>query len=195
MRSIHRASLLATALLCGCASIPAPTVKPFADNKAWVLVEDLRYSIGTTGVTIVVPAGFVTDFASIPKPLWWWFSPHDFYSKAAVVHDYLYWTQRCTREQADNLLLIAMQESDVSPVKRKAVYLGVRAGGWAAWDANRNERAQGQPRMLSRQQMQFPDQVTWSDYRKTLPASGAVEAADPPAPPYCELGNGVQVPE
>jgi hypothetical protein len=41
-------------------------------------------------------------------------SPNGKYSKAAIVHDYLYWTQGCTREQADNLLDIAMKESNVS---------------------------------------------------------------------------------
>lgn len=194
MQRCYWVSLIA-ALLCACASIPAPTVKPFADNRAWVLVEDLTYSIGSTGTKIVIPAGFVTDFASIPKPLWWWFSPHDYYSKAAVVHDYLYWTQLCTREQADNLLLIAMQESGVAPVKRKAVYLGVRAGGWAAWEANQKERAQGQPRVLSPQQMKFPEQVTWVVYRRTLSASGIAEVESQRTPPYCALGNGARVPE
>lgn len=187
-------AVLFAMLLWACASIPAPTVKPFADNGAWVLVEDLTYSIGSTGIKIVVPVGFVTDFASVPRPLWWWLSPHDYYSKAAIVHDYLYWTQRCSRQQSDNILLIAMEESDVPLAKRRAVYLGVRAGGWVAWDANQKERAQQRPRILNRQQLRFPDQITWDEYRKTLPSSSSAEYTDKSKPAYCALGNDENVP-
>jgi hypothetical protein len=38
---------------------------------------------------IDVPAGFVTDGASIPRPLWIFFAPHE-YLKSAVIHDYGY---------------------------------------------------------------------------------------------------------
>lgn len=38
---------------------------------------------------IKVPADFVTDGASVPRPLWWLFPPVDRYFPAAVVHDYL----------------------------------------------------------------------------------------------------------
>ena len=46
--------------------IPPPVLKPFADNRDWVLMENLRYQVGQTSTVIVVPRGFVTDFASIP---------------------------------------------------------------------------------------------------------------------------------
>ena len=40
----------------------------------------------------------MTDYASIPSVLWsFGLSPHGLYSRAAVIHDYLYWTQLCTR--------------------------------------------------------------------------------------------------
>jgi len=79
-----------------------------ADNRDWVLIEHLRYQIGQTSTVIVVPRGFVTDVASIPQAFWsFGLSAHGRYSKAAIVHDYLYWTQGCSREQADNLLMIA----------------------------------------------------------------------------------------
>jgi hypothetical protein len=50
--------------------IPAPVLKPFADNREWVLMENLVYQIGQTSTVIVVPKGFVTDFASIPQAFW-----------------------------------------------------------------------------------------------------------------------------
>ena len=37
----------------------------------------------------VVPPGFVTDGASVPRLLWWLFPPTGRYFKAAAVHDWL----------------------------------------------------------------------------------------------------------
>jgi hypothetical protein len=117
--------------------IPPPVVVPFNDNKHWMLAADLRYIVGDTELEIVVPGGFVTDFASIPRAFWGFgFSPHEKYSKAAIVHDYLYWTQICTRQQSDNIFMIAMQESSVPHVQREEVYFWVRQLGFSAWDSN-----------------------------------------------------------
>ena len=94
--------------------IRPPTLSPFSDQAHWVLREPLEYWILETDHVVEVPLGFVTDFASIPRALWAIAgSPHGAYSRAAVVHDYLYWDQRCTREQADNVMAIAMEESGV----------------------------------------------------------------------------------
>jgi Protein of unknown function (DUF1353) len=107
-------------------------------------MEDLRYQIGQTSTVIVVPKGFVTHVASIPQAFWsFGLSAHGRYSKAAIVHDYLYWTQGCSREQADNLLMIAMKESRVDVGQRLAIYEGVRLGGGQPWVNNADERNGG----------------------------------------------------
>ena len=73
----------------------------------------------------------MTDFASVPRALRASFSLRSLYSDAAVLHDFLYWTQACTKAQADNLFLIAMQETGVAAPEREAFYLAVRfVGGW-----------------------------------------------------------------
>ncbi len=46
---------------------------------------------------VEVPKGFVTDLASIPQVFWNVLRPDDKYAYAAIVHDYLYWTQSITR--------------------------------------------------------------------------------------------------
>ena len=125
-----------------------PTVSPFADQTTWLLTRPFRYQILDTDLVIDVPAGFVTDFASIPRPLWTLASPHGFYSRASIIHDFLYWDQRCTREQADRIMLIAMQESAVGVAERQAIYAGVRAGGQSSWDDNATARAQGMLRTV-----------------------------------------------
>src|SRR5262249_44656751 len=118
---------VSAALIAACQPIPSPPAKPFADNQDWVLIQDLDYHIGESSVTITVPWGFVTDFASIPQPLWsFGLSPNGKYSRAAIAHDWLYWTQLCTRLEADNLLMIAMKESRVPLGTRDLIYSGVR---------------------------------------------------------------------
>jgi hypothetical protein len=82
----NRIIALLAGLLAACAAIESPTVRPFADHREWVLVEPLEYVIGQSSVSITVPHGFVTDFASIPQPFWSLLSPHGLYSKAAIVH-------------------------------------------------------------------------------------------------------------
>lgn len=188
------------ALLTGCvllieAPLRAPTLRPFGDNQAWVLTENFIYVVGETRHWIVVPKGFVTDFASIPKPLWWWISPNDHYSRAALVHDYLYWAQGCTKSQSDNLMLIAMKESNVPASKQFAVYRGVRIGGTSAWNTNRAERSAGMLRIIPDDRLVLPPNVTWPAYQKSLMALGL---KDPPLsdnPSYCSLGDDVKIPD
>ena len=169
-----------------------PTVSPFADQTTWLLTRPFRYQILDTNLVIDVPAGFVTDFASIPRPLWTLASPHGFYSRASIIHDFLYWDQRCTREQADRIMLIAMQESAVGFAERQAIHAGVRAGGQSSWDDNAAAKAQG---MLRTVPTQFINQVqpldTWPDFRARLMKQGIREPprTDSPPPTYCAAGN------
>lgn len=91
---------------------------------------------------IRVPAGFATDFASIPRLLWIVLPPVGAYDRAAVVHDYLYADGLCTREEADAVLLEAMRASGVSEGTAGVIYRGVRIGGWWAWRQHRKQDAQ-----------------------------------------------------
>ena len=175
--------------------IEAPLLKPFADNRDWVLFRDLDYHVGQTDITITVPKGFVTDFASIPQAFWGTgLSPNGKYSKAAIVHDYLYWAQGCTRKQADNILMIAMKESDVDVTTRAAIYEGVRLGGDTAWTANASERASGLPRVVPNADLEFGPTVLWRDYRQTLAQRGVVDPPFPGQPAYCTVGDATEVP-
>lgn len=61
---------------------------PAADGRAWLLAEPLAYE-GKRD-RFPVPVGFETDFASVPRPLWPLFPPTGRYTRAAVLHDWLY---------------------------------------------------------------------------------------------------------
>jgi hypothetical protein len=108
-----------------------------------ILTEDLVYlskvavhAPGKVG-KIVVPAGFVTDLASIPQVLWNILPPIGKYDKAAVVHDFLYQRNGVTRLTADDVLLEGMNVCNVPGWKKYSIYSGVRVGGWVTWNKYR----------------------------------------------------------
>ena len=164
---------------------PVPFM-PFADGNDSMVTADLKYQIGTTNFIIVVPAGFVTDFASVPRVFWSILPPAGTYQLAAVVHDFLYWDQGCTREQADALLRAAMIESRVEAYKRDIIYEAVRRGGGTAWATNAAEKAAGHPRIVPPSHRAIPALMTWSVYRAQLIAAGFRPDPAPATPPsYC----------
>lgn len=119
---------------------------------------------GQTLATVEVPAGFVTDLASIPWPLWSaGLRPDGQYAFAAIVHDYLYWTQIRDRKDADTILKFGMQDLRVPGATIFAIYDGVRAGGGSAWSQNAKLKANGEKRFLKK----IPDTatITWNDWK------------------------------
>src|SRR5439155_22795218 len=132
-----------------------------------ILQRPMSYQIGGTRDSIVVPAGFVADFSSIPRSLWSELSPLGEHERAAIVHDYLYWFQPCEREEADNLLMIALKQGGVPDLERGAVYAGVRIAGADVWNANRTARDRGDLRIVPTQ-VSPTAQESWSDYRARL---------------------------
>ena len=133
-----------------------PLQVEFIDGKKWRLTTRLEYRIGApeSNEAVVVPEGYLTDFASVPRGLWNIFPPTGAYGKAAVVHDFLY-QQRIvhtnvnnaqyfgkyyvSRSQADKIFLEAMNVLGVRWWPRVPVFLGVRAGGWVSWNKYRED--------------------------------------------------------
>ncbi|HOX51176.1 MAG TPA: DUF1353 domain-containing protein [Fibrobacteria bacterium] len=86
----------------------------------------------------VVPAGFETDLASVPRAIWWipGFSPFGRIEKPSVLHDWLYWKDcpvPCTRLFADQVLDAGMVSEGENLLVRSLVYRGVRIGGASHW--------------------------------------------------------------
>lgn len=120
-------------------------VSPLADGKTWVLHDSFSYDVGSegSGDTITVPHGFMTDFASVPRPLWWWLSPWGKHGNAAVIHDYLYWVQLRSRREADDIFLEAMTVLEVHGFDKRLMYWTVRLFGGFAWRGNQRKRQEG----------------------------------------------------
>ncbi len=195
---MRRSIVLFALLTSGCMMFQTPPsldTRDFLDGHNNLLLAPYRYTIGETDQTIRIPAGFVTDYASIPSAFWGILGPHGRYQRATVVHDYLYWSQSCTREQADNLLLIAMKELGVGWVDRSMIYRGVRAGGASPWASNARERAAQQPKIVPVNRFDMAHSMTWKDARKALVAAGMRDPKFPASEPYCAYGDSTRVPE
>jgi hypothetical protein len=99
---------------------------------------------------IIVPIGFVTDFASIPRVFWSILPKDGPYAFAAVIHDHLYWEQSESREAADLTFRYAMEDFKVDSVSVNLIYAAVRLGGGSAWEENAALKKKGERRVLVR---------------------------------------------
>ncbi|MGE3705688.1 MAG: DUF1353 domain-containing protein, partial [Vicinamibacterales bacterium] len=82
----------------------------------------------------ITPAGFTTDWASIPWLARLLLSPTDpHYLRAAGTHDFLYARGGIARVVADAIFVDAMRALGCPMWKRVLLYLGVRLGGWWVW--------------------------------------------------------------
>ena len=112
-------------------------VKPLDNGKDWELLEDLYLDLPIIYFQ-VIDAGFIFDFASIPKIFQLFVAPATGkYRKPALVHDYLYRSKICNRKIADEIFLTLMKYAGVNYFKRHTIYLAVRTGGWVAYNKKR----------------------------------------------------------
>lgn len=97
----------------------------------WELLSEFDYYVGgNPSISVIrVPAGTITDLASVPRLLWVIFPPHGEYAKAAIVHDYLYDQAIGTKSWADGVFLEAMTVLGVVRWRRTVMYWAVRLFG------------------------------------------------------------------
>jgi hypothetical protein len=96
----------------------------------------------TNGERIIIPVGFVTDFASVPRLLRGIVQPAGNHNLATLIHDYLY-DQRYSitnkadwkkdRLFADQEMLHWLKIAGASWIKCQLMYLAVRIGGKSWW--------------------------------------------------------------
>lgn len=99
------------------------------EGKKWKLIEDLVYEDKEHG-RITVPAGFETDFASVPRIPVVFELVGDRGHAAATLHDWLYHNENFTRKEVDGILLQALRDTKVGKVRSYLMYFGVRGFGW-----------------------------------------------------------------
>lgn len=109
-------------------SFTTPADLRMLDNYRWQLLAAFEYHVGSypSDTVIRVPAGAVTDLASVPRLLWAIFPPHGRWAKAAIIHDYLYARAIGSKASADRTFLEAMTVLGVSHFTRTLMYWAVR---------------------------------------------------------------------
>jgi hypothetical protein len=107
------------------------------DSRIFRLTAAFRYrsSVGT----IVIPKGFCTDGASVPRIFWSLLDPWSNFFSSAIVHDFLYskdsdfFFPLTDRKEADRIFKEAMFNAGVGWLTRHTVHSAVRLGGWASY--------------------------------------------------------------
>ncbi|CCG02967.1 DUF1353 domain-containing protein [Blastococcus saxobsidens] len=103
------------------------------DDEHWGVVEPLVYR-GTRD-RFVVPAGFRTDFATVPRVVVWLVPRFGRYTAAAILHDWLCTvgieSGVVTAREADGVFRRVLRESGVPVVRRWLMWCGVRWGAFA----------------------------------------------------------------
>jgi hypothetical protein len=117
-------------------SVPSSTLVPWldVDSEKNQLIEDWWVTID--GVPSCVPAGYITDWASIPSWIEWLY-PHDArpFRCAALFHDYCYshlWPM-VSKGFADKAFREILKASGVPVWRRWAFWGAVRVGGKGGW--------------------------------------------------------------
>ncbi len=105
------------------------------DDKIWVIDSPLLYQSDIMG-SIVVPAGFETDFASVPRiPLFYALFGNRAH-RESVVHDALYridFPGNVSYNIANKVFLEAMECRGKGFFVRYAMFAGVCIGGWPSF--------------------------------------------------------------
>jgi hypothetical protein len=134
-------------------------VSPLPDGRTWILRSKFSYDVGTegSGETINVPAGFITDFASVPRIFWWIYPQWGKYGNAAVIHDFLYWEQsKYKKDEADKIFMEGMTVLGVGKVTAKILYLAVKYFGKWAWNSNSKRKGRKKFLELPAEIMEIP---------------------------------------
>ena len=107
-------------------------------DSIWVLCRPLEYWSELAGL-IIVPTGFETDFASVPRLPFIYTLWGDRVHREAVLHDYLY-RKQLPFGLCNKIFLEAMKSRGVPWHIRYPMYWGVCIGGFAAYKRYRDGR-------------------------------------------------------
>lgn len=112
-----------------------PQASDILGKDYWRVTGEVRCDIGPTQ-HVTIPAGYLTDGATVPKIFWSIIPPWGPYADPVVLHDllceYLSIVEdgrivKITRAQCDQIFNEAMKCVGVPSFKRKLIYAGVSA--------------------------------------------------------------------
>ncbi|EBC2121920.1 DUF1353 domain-containing protein [Salmonella enterica] len=107
-----------------------PAILEMLGHYNWRVHEPFAFYLSDDESDVIeVPAGFVTDLATVPRIFWMLLPPDGKYAKAAIIHDYLYGNALRSKKEADLIFLDGMTVLGVPKWKSMVMYLAVRVFG------------------------------------------------------------------
>ncbi|EJG5924633.1 DUF1353 domain-containing protein [Salmonella enterica] len=107
-----------------------PAILEMLGHYNWRVYEPFAFYLSDDESDVIeVPAGFITDLATVPRIFWMLLPPDGKYAKAAIIHDYLYDNALRSKKEADLIFLDGMTVLGVPKWKRMVMYLAVRVFG------------------------------------------------------------------
>ena len=116
-----------------------PSVTYDVEMGMWIVTEDYPITVSNgkgLELALLLPDGYITDLASIPRFLWRIIAPFELSITAPLVHDFLYRNGGCrtfTREETDLIFLWIMKKEGVIWWRRNLAYPAVRVFGRSSW--------------------------------------------------------------
>ena len=119
--------------------IPNPIIRQLEyRDELYELYPYLYKAVLSNGKVLRIKDKYIFDGASIPRVLWSLIgSPFEF--SYSICHDILYQAELMTRAEADWEFILILKLKGVGWVKRNAMWLGLRAGGWVTWNKHTPE--------------------------------------------------------
>lgn len=109
------------------------------DEQTWTVLRTLIYRGKVDDFE--VPVDGLTDFASVPRIFVWFLPRYGRYTRAAILHDYLWSVAvpagRLTRLDADGIFRAAMRQLEVPFLRRWIMWAAVRWGALTKPDGRR----------------------------------------------------------
>lgn len=103
-------------------------------GRRWHLVEPFRFMVDDKQLDI--PAGFWTDFASVPRIIWPIISPYDL-GMGPIPHDFGYFTGFESKAYWDHVFEACMIKDKIPGWKRESAFQAVHLFGGKVWGAYR----------------------------------------------------------
>ena len=121
-------------------------IKPHkTDERGDTVTTVFPNRINFGGKSFLIPKGFESDGASVPRFFWRLVCPpvDPHAVRAGVAHDYIYRVQPAdwTRADADRMFVCFLIEDGLPPFRAKLAYWGVRLFGGRIWRENAANRA------------------------------------------------------
>lgn len=138
-------SLMVFILLLGCVELPDRMVRVKFETNSCIIPHD-NYSyltchpilVDVASREILIPGGFDTDLASIPRWYWIFLSPaRSSFIGPSILHDYLYLCPfGYSRRAVDNIFYSALRQNGVSTYTALKMYIAVRLFGSNSYHAD-----------------------------------------------------------